>query len=127
LVVDATPDAGWQFVNWTGAGAGNLVDDNAASTTINNPTYGDTVITANFQKIVYTLDTSQVGNGTVTADTTYVYDDGLVVDATPDAGWQFVNWTGAGAGNLDDASAASTTIKDPTYGLGVCELDRRYS
>jgi hypothetical protein len=73
-------------------------------------------ITATFKKTNYNLTTSQVGNGTVTADTTYVYDDALAVDATPDAGWQFVNWTGAGAGNLDDASAASTTIKDPTYG-----------
>jgi hypothetical protein len=117
LPVVATPNAGWQFVNWTGVGAVNLVDANAASTTITNPTYGDTAIQANFVKITYTLTTSvsPVGGGTVTASTTYVYDDGLAVVATPNAGWQFVNWTGVGAGNLVSTTSASTTIINPTF------------
>ncbi len=82
----------------------------------------DTTVTANFQKITYNLDTSTVGNGTVTADTTYVYDDDLAVVATPDAGggWEFVNWTGTGATNLEDANLASTYIINPTYDRHNC-------
>ena len=96
LAVVATPNAGWQFVNWTGVGAANLVNPRSASTTIINPTTANTTIQANFVKITYNLTTSvaPVGGGTVTASTTYVYDDGLAVVATPNAGWQFVNWTG---------------------------------
>ncbi len=71
-------------------------------------------MTANFEKIAYNLDTSQVGNGTVTADTTYAYDDVLPVVAAADAGWLFTGWTGAGAGNLNNTADASTFITTPT-------------
>ena len=114
LAVLASPADGWEFVDWTGPGAGNLVDDGAASTTIINPTYSNTSVTANFQRIIYTLDTEQTGSGTVTSDTTYEFDDGLAVVASPADGWEFVDWTGPGTGNLDDG-AASTTIINPTY------------
>ncbi|WP_458777307.1 PilC/PilY family type IV pilus protein [Desulforhopalus sp. 52FAK] len=114
LAVVASPDAGWQFDGWTGAGTGNLVDQTVASTTIKNPTTSNTDVVANFSKITYNLTTSQSGNGTVTASTTYTYDQGLAVVASPDAGWQFDGWTGAGTGNLVDQTVASTTIKNPT-------------
>ena len=82
-----------------------------------NPTTANTAIQANFVKTTYNLTTSvaPVGGGTVTASTTYVYDDGLAVVATPNAGWQFVNWTGVGAGNLVSTTSASTTIINPTF------------
>ncbi|MGB7452615.1 MAG: hypothetical protein WBM36_10870, partial [Lysobacterales bacterium] len=116
LAVTATPAAGWEFVNWTGAGAANLVDANSASTTIINPTASNTDLVANFAKTTYTLTWTVTGSGTVVpaSGTTYVLDDALAVTATPAAGWQFVNWTGAGAANLVDASSASTTIINPT-------------
>ena len=93
LAVVATPDPGWEFVNWTGDTA-NLVTPGAASTNLVNPLTVDTTLQANFQKITYSLTTTQVGNGTVTPSTTYVYDQGLAVAAVPDPGWEFVNWTG---------------------------------
>jgi hypothetical protein len=115
LAVGAFPDAGWEFVNWTGAGAGNLVNSNAASTTIINPTYGDTQITANFQKIIYILTISvATGNGSVSpaSGTTYVYDEALVVSATPDSGWEFVDWSGESA-KLQNPTASTTNIINP--------------
>ena len=116
LAITATPAAGWEFVNWTGAGAGNLADANSASTTLKNPTTTDTDLIANFAKISYTLTWTVNGGGTVAppSGTTYVLDDALAVTATPAAGWQFLNWTGAGAANLVDANSASTTIINPT-------------
>ena len=116
LAVVATPNAGWQFVNWTGD-TGNLVDPLSASTSIKNPTTANTTVQANFAKITYTLTTSvdPAGGGTVTAPTTYAYDQGLSVVATPNAGWQFVNWTGVGAGNLVSTASPSTAIINPTF------------
>jgi hypothetical protein len=72
-------------------------------------------ITATFRTISYNLAVSRVGNGTVTANTTYVHDQGLALSAVPDMGWRFVNWSGPGASNLLDAGSANTSIKIPTY------------
>ena len=108
----ATPDPGWEFVNWTGDTA-NLVA-NAASTNLVAPLMANTAIQANFQKINYTLTISVgAGNGTVApaSGTTYVYDDGLAIVATPDPGWEFVNWTGDTANLV--ANAASTNLVAP--------------
>jgi len=118
LEVTATPDAGWEFVNWTGD-TGNLIDANSSTTNLINPLYGNTSIQANFQKITYTLTISESPAGSATVSpatgTTYVYDDGLVVSATPNPGWEFVSWTGD-TGNLDDPSSATTSLKIPLYG-----------
>ncbi len=112
--VSAMPDPGWRFVNWTGPGVGNLVDPNAAGTNLINPLCGDTDITATFVKINYNLTTTQVGMGTVTPSTTYNFDSGLAITATPDPTWGFVNWTGDTA-NLVDPNAASTNLINPLF------------
>ncbi|MGD2272652.1 MAG: hypothetical protein PVI06_19800, partial [Desulfobacterales bacterium] len=114
-VVRAEPAPGWQFVNWSGDTA-NLVDPNAAVTSLINPMCGDTAITANFAKIDYNLTTSvaPAGGGTVTPSTTYNFDSALALTATPNGGWGFVNWTGDTA-NLMDSNAASTNLKKPLY------------
>jgi hypothetical protein len=111
--LEATPDAGYRFVNWTGD-----VDDIAnvedATTTITmNDSYS---ITANFEEIhkdQYNLIISSTVGGEVTApgEGIFMYDGGTVVDlvAIPDAGYGFLNWTG----NVDDianVNDATTTI-----------------
>jgi uncharacterized repeat protein (TIGR02543 family) len=66
----------------------------------------------------YTLIVDFTAGGTVTVDDLPIpgkailtYDAGTVVslNATPSAGYQFVEWTG-NASTIDDANAASTTI-----------------
>jgi hypothetical protein len=116
LPVSAVPDTGWQFDFWIGDTA-NLVDPNAASTNLINPIYNDTTLQANFSKINYILTIgSTIGNGTVTppTGTTYVYDDSLPVQATPDPGWKFDSWI-VTKGGLVDTSAASTNLINPLY------------
>ena len=115
LEITATPALGWEFVNWTGTGAGNLVDANSATTTIDIPMAAHTDLVANFAKTTYTLTYSVNGSGTVSpaSPTNYFYDEGLEITATPALGWEFVNWTGTGAGNLVDANSATTTIDIP--------------
>jgi hypothetical protein len=116
LPVSAVPDPGWQFDYWIGDTA-NLVDPNAASTNLISPLYNDTLLQANFSKINYTLTIGKdIGNGTVAppTGTTYVYDDSLSVQATPDPGWEFDSWI-VNKGGLVDTAAASTNLINPLY------------
>ena len=115
LSVTANPATGWKFVSWTGD-TDNLVNPGTASTALKNPLLADTNLTANFIKIDYSLTWSVTGSGSVipASGTSYVYDQGLAIMATPVAGWEFKNWTGSGAANLVNANSASTSIKNPT-------------
>jgi hypothetical protein len=116
LPVSATADPGWQFDNWIGD-TGNLADPGAASTNLVNPLYNDTILQANFSKINYILTIgSTIGNGVVTppTGTTYVYDESLPVQATPDLGWEFDSWI-VTKGGLVDTSAAGTNLVNPSY------------
>ena len=113
----ATPDAGYQFVNWTG-NVGTIANVNSASTTITMN--GDYTITANFAQsptTEYDLIINSTEGGSVTTpgyvylQGTFTYNEGDVVNlvATPDAGYQFVNWTG-NVGTIANVNSASTTI-----------------
>ena len=91
------------------------MDANSATTTIDIPMAAHTDLVANFAKTTYTLTYSVNGSGTVSpaSPTNYFYDEGLEITATPALGWEFVNWTGIGAGNLVDANSSTTTIDIP--------------
>jgi len=61
----------------------------------------------------YTLTMAVNGNGTTTPVVGgHAYAAGTVVNinATPDSGWQFVNWTTANMSEIANATAASTTV-----------------
>ena len=107
--LNATPDAGYRFVNWTG-NVSTVSNITAASTNITMN--GDYSITANFVAL-YDLTTSSTAGGNVTSpgEGTFAYDEGTVVDlvAAPDSGYGFVNWTGD-VGTIGNVSAASTNI-----------------
>lgn len=64
-------------------------------------------------QITYELTVSSAGGGSVTtpSEGTFTYNASQVVNlvATPDANYQFVNWTG-GVATIADANAVSTTI-----------------
>jgi preprotein translocase subunit YajC len=108
----ATPDAGYQFVNWTG-NVGTIANVNAATTTITMN--GDCSITANFAKLVkqydLTISSTDGGSVTVPGEGTFTFDEGTVVNLTSevDTGCRFVNWTGD-VSAIADVSAATTTI-----------------
>jgi hypothetical protein len=109
----ATPNTGYEFVNWTGD-VGTVANVNAASTTVTMN--GDYSITANFVRTViqYDLTISSTSGGSVTVpgEGTFAYDEGTVVSLvaeTAGTGWLFVNWTGD-VGTVANVNAASTTI-----------------
>jgi hypothetical protein len=108
ITITPTPDAGYQFKEWTGSYAGT---DNPL--TINNIT-SDMTINANFLR-TYTLTMlGPIGSGTLNpAPGLHVYDEGTVVDisAIPDPGSGFLQWNVYVGNPLDlgNPNAAVTT------------------
>ena len=96
----------YEFVNWTGA---NVTDPNSATTTITMDAAKN--VTANFARLSYelTVDSTDGGEVTTPSEGTFTYDCGTVVDlvAEAEAGYYFVNWTGA---TVADPNSATTTI-----------------
>jgi hypothetical protein len=107
LVVEA--EEGYRFVVWTGD-VDTIGDVNNATTTITMN--GDYSITANFVA-VYELTISSTVGGSVTVpdEGMFKYDAGTVVNlvATPDDGYDFVDWTGD-VDTIANVYAAETTI-----------------
>jgi len=101
--VIASPNSGYEFVNWTG----DVADANNASTTVTMNS--NKTVTANFQRIEYQLTiNASTGGSTSPAVGSYTYYSGDVVslEATADPGYHFVNWTG----DVADPNSASTTV-----------------
>ncbi len=125
-VVDlvATPDSGYRFLNWTG-NVGTIDDRESASTTITMN--GDYSITANFEADVtpeydLTITSNTGGSVTVTVDgdetvvgpgqTETISDiaanTGVDLVASPGAGYEFANWTGAPVDGVTNAATSFT-------------------
>ena len=115
--ITATPNPGYQFVNWTqtgGIGSATFGNTNAASTTV-SVTGGKATIQAHFAMIQYTLTVNNDGNGSTTPSgaTLVNYGVNTTITATPNTNYQFVNWTqtgGTGTANFGNANAAGTTV-----------------
>ena len=99
--VDAIPNEGRAFVNWTDAD-GNEVSDQPDNT-ITMPS-DDLTLTANFEMIDYTLTltANPTEGGVVTGAGVYNFGDQVDVDAIPNEGWEFVNWTDADGNEVSD-------------------------
>jgi hypothetical protein len=96
VTLTATADTGWDFTAWSGDLTGSTTPD---TVTIS----ADTVVTATFSAIEYTLTTATVGNGSVDKDPnqgTYTYGDVVTLTATADTGWDFTAWSGDLSGSL---------------------------
>jgi hypothetical protein len=111
--LEAAPDSGYDFDNWTGD-VGTIADAEDATTTITMQ--DDYSITANFEEIPsvqYDLSITSTEGGSVTTpgEGTFNYTAGTIVDlvATPDAGYLFVEWTGD-VDTIADVNATATTI-----------------
>jgi hypothetical protein len=122
VTITATPDTGYQFVNWTYTAGAPVVNPNAASTNITM--YWHYSIQANFEEAsdVYDLTISSTTGGSVNTpgEGTFTYNEGTVVDlvAEADEDYFFEKWTGGGA-NIHDANAASTNITMPAQNVAI--------
>jgi len=88
----AIPETGWRFLNWSGSLTGNT---NPASITMNN----DKTVIANFaiNQYVIVVSPNPQNGGTVSGGGNYSHGDTVTLKATPNEGYEFLNWTEGGA------------------------------
>jgi len=96
VTVQATPEEGWKFVEWTGDyDPYKYIGTEEEITIIMDE---DKELTAHFEEIAeYELTINIEGEGTTDpAEGTYIYEEGteVSVEAIPDEGWYFLEWTG---------------------------------
>ncbi len=90
VTVNATPNSGYKFVNWTEDG--NVVSEESEySFTITS----DRNLVANFELLDYDVNVSvsPENAGTATGAGNYTHGDEVTLTATPNAGYRFVSWT----------------------------------
>ncbi len=119
----AVPDDGWSFTGWNGAIVGNA---NPVNITMN----ADRSVTAIFSimKLTVTASSNPAAGGSVIGTGVFDYGEVVTLIATPNEGYEFVNWTEDGAQvsldpeysfilTTDRSLVANFAVK--TYELGV--------
>jgi C1A family cysteine protease len=113
--ISATPVEGYHFEKWVktaGTGAVRFGNSNLAETTV-TMTGGDATIRANFAINQYTLTVTNGGHGsTIPSGSNSVnHGVGTSINATPETGYHFVNWTvTSGTVSIADVNSASTSV-----------------
>jgi len=105
--VSATPNTGYQFAGWVGAGVTNQ-DSNSTTVSMNQ----DRNLTANFSLKSYPLNLTSSTGGSISGAGTFNHGTNPTISATPDIGYIFTNWTGAGVTDLNSNSTTVSMIQD---------------
>ena len=102
----ATPNTGYDFVNWTENGSPVSTEANYTFTVT-----GERSLVAHFQLKTYTVaaTANPTEGGTVSGSGTYTHGQSCTVTATPNTGYDFVNWTENG----------NPVSANPTYTITV--------
>jgi hypothetical protein len=118
VILVASPDAGYQFLNWSGD-VDTVAGVNASSTTI--MMNADHSITANFEVGQHSLTMSSTAGGLVSSpgQGTFTYDEGKVVQlaAQPQNGYRFVKWIGDVITIADINSPITTVVMNASYSI----------
>lgn len=93
VTISATPNRGYKFNKWiVETGGVSILDENNSNSEFNMAT-DDTIITAEFKAIDYTIEVVGDENGTASADKTIANIDDIVrLTATPNRGYKFDYW-----------------------------------
>ncbi|CAG0988016.1 hypothetical protein PLCT2_02302 [Planctomycetaceae bacterium] len=103
VTLTAAPQPGWYFGQWLGAANGTLTQTTVLMD-------ANQIVTATFfntPSTYYTLTLSMIGSGAITPTVgahSYLSGTGVVLSASPEAGWQFAGWSG----NTDCADGSVT-------------------
>jgi len=98
VTLTAIPAEGYHFVNWTEEGIVVFTDAVYVFTAT-----GDRELVANFTLSDYTVSVSVLpeGAGTITGEGNYNFGDDVILEATANEGYEFVNWTDTGGEEMD--------------------------
>ena len=109
VVLEAIPEEGYRFVNWTDSGGSEV--SVATSYSFTMPA-NDIELTANFEAIDYTVSVTidPEGAGSVTGEGTFNFGDPVALEATPEEGYSFVNWTDEGGSEVSATVSYSFTM-----------------
>ena len=88
--LDAIPNNGYNFLNWTNSGLIVSTDSNYSFIVLTNSEFD-----ANFELKTFNIETvsEPLIGGTTTGDGIYSFGDNITVEAIPADGYSFVNWT----------------------------------
>ena len=100
--ISANPDTGYSFNGWSGEGT---ADPNASSTTVDMSQARS--LSASFSLNSYDLTVLAESGGSVSGGGSFPYGSLVNVSATPNSGYSFVQWVGAG---ISDSTAPNTTL-----------------
>ncbi len=111
----ATPNEDFEFVNWTEGGT-ELSTSESYSYVMPGR---DVTLTANFQKMAggLILLVNPEGAGEVTGAGDYSVGENVTVSATPNLGYDFVNWTDEDNDVVSTEAEFSYTISEPSVTL----------
>jgi hypothetical protein len=111
--IEAMPDVGWSFTNWTGDYTGST---NPISININ----GDKTVTVNFGQNCdksLTINISPTNSGTIAKNpdkSNYCYNEQVTLTANPNEGYNFSSWVGADSSNGVSAQVTMSSNKTVT-------------
>jgi hypothetical protein len=117
----ANPDPGYKFSHWSLSGSG-VIQNSSITNTSFIVGAGDATITANYVAIPYTISI-RGQNGVETAGGSHIINDNFTIQAIPNSGYEFVNWTKSGSGTISNPNSASTSF---TVGEGHATLTANY-
>ena len=100
--ISATPDTGYSFNGWNGEGT---ADPSAPSTTVDMSQARS--LSASFSLNSYDLTVLAESGGSVSGSGSFPHGSLVNVSATPNSGYSFVQWVGAG---ISDSTAPNTTL-----------------
>jgi len=125
VTVEAIPEEGWKFINWTGDVAEGEEEEKEITIMMDD----DKVLTANFEIKTYILSVETVGEGEVEIEpvkTEYEHGEEVNLTAIPEEGWEFAEWTGDETGTeeeititMDDDKVLTANFEIKTYTLSV--------
>jgi hypothetical protein len=108
----ALPYTGWDFVEWSG-------DAEGTESTLDVTVTSEMTITATFERKSYPLTIIIEGEGTVIETvvqkkTDYDYGTVVYLEASPDEGWAFTNWSGDATGSNSAVAVLVDTARTVT-------------
>ena len=108
----ATPATGYAFVRWTKNGTQVSTNATYTFTVTESATYQ-----AHFelQSFTITATANPTNGGTVTGGGTYNYNQSCTLEATPNSGYIFVNWTKNGTQVSTNATYTFTVTESASY------------